>query len=261
MSDTKELVGAICDFCGKEIGMLDASYYARGPEEDIGRTLHAVCAIGSKDHEIKRLSDSLSLLRRRVEELETALKRARGRLSSTLDAGVIADLDAALSRASSPSLQDERERAARPTRSYPSVIDEIVAERSRQISKGYDARHDDAHNDRSIAMAAAAYAAAGAGKSPTGAALWPWNIDQFKPENARRNLIVAATLCVAEVERIERSSEQPCPKCNGSGFNGRGTGYDDVCDHCGGARYMPQRDAPPSPREEERAAREEGAKK
>jgi hypothetical protein len=30
-----------------------------------------------------------------------------------------------------------------------------------------------------------------------------------------------------------------CPKCQGSGFSGRGTGYDDVCDECGGLRYLP----------------------
>lgn len=26
----------------------------------------------------------------------------------------------------------------------------------------------------------------------------------------------------------------PCPKCHGSGFTGRGSGYDDVCDCTGG---------------------------
>lgn len=30
-----------------------------------------------------------------------------------------------------------------------------------------------------------------------------------------------------------------CAQCGGSGFNGRGTGYDDVCSECGGQRYMP----------------------
>lgn len=31
-------------------------------------------------------------------------------------------------------------------------------------------------------------------------------------------------------------SETACPKCGGSGFNGNGTGYSDVCDECGGTR-------------------------
>lgn len=29
-----------------------------------------------------------------------------------------------------------------------------------------------------------------------------------------------------------------CAKCGGSGFSGRGSGYDDVCDECGGTRVM-----------------------
>ena len=32
-----------------------------------------------------------------------------------------------------------------------------------------------------------------------------------------------------------------CPCCGGSGFSGRGSGYDDVCDECGGQRQMPAR--------------------
>lgn len=32
---------------------------------------------------------------------------------------------------------------------------------------------------------------------------------------------------------------QPCGTCGGSGFSGRGTGYDDVCGECGGLKYFP----------------------
>jgi hypothetical protein len=30
-----------------------------------------------------------------------------------------------------------------------------------------------------------------------------------------------------------------CPVCGGSGFSGRGTGYDDVCGECGGQKKLP----------------------
>lgn len=30
-----------------------------------------------------------------------------------------------------------------------------------------------------------------------------------------------------------------CDRCGGSGFSGRGTGYDDVCGHCGGTKRLP----------------------
>lgn len=32
---------------------------------------------------------------------------------------------------------------------------------------------------------------------------------------------------------------RPCEVCRGSGFSGRGSGYDDVCSECGGQRYFP----------------------
>ena len=32
---------------------------------------------------------------------------------------------------------------------------------------------------------------------------------------------------------------RPCETCGGSGFSGRGSGYDDVCGECGGLKYFP----------------------
>ena len=40
-----------------------------------------------------------------------------------------------------------------------------------------------------------------------------------------------------------------CPRCGGGGFSGRGTGYDDVCDWCGGQGQMPREIAYPEPYE------------
>lgn len=41
--------------------------------------------------------------------------------------------------------------------------------------------------------------------------------------------------------REENTSEYliPCPQCHGSGFSGYGSGYDAVCDWCGGLRQVP----------------------
>lgn len=86
-----------------------------------------------------------------------------------------------------------------------SVIDEIVSERRRQVTtEGYDTKHDDAHRDGAIAKAAAAYAAASV-KAATGAMLWPWSIDKFKPKHGRDSLIKAAALIIAEIERRDRA--------------------------------------------------------
>ena len=103
-----------------------------------------------------------------------------------------------------------------------SVIDEIAAERKRQIEKeGWSHEHDDQHEDGSLADAAACYAAttsafkaeqyASTGYEPYTAylPLWPksWADCWWRPKkNRRRRLIVAAALLVAEIERLDRAS-------------------------------------------------------
>lgn len=87
-----------------------------------------------------------------------------------------------------------------------SIIEEIVEKRKRQIEvHGYDAAHDDAHTDKSIARAAAAYAIS-AVSSAKGALIYPWDLDGFRPDGARNNLITAAALCIAEIERLDRAA-------------------------------------------------------
>lgn len=101
-----------------------------------------------------------------------------------------------------------------------SAIDEIMAERARQIAKGYDAAHDDRHTDGSIARAAGAYALHGktvlALMGPPSRPLltrqadpkywWPWSEEAYQPGTDRERLIKAAALIVAEIERLDRSA-------------------------------------------------------
>jgi hypothetical protein len=78
------------------------------------------------------------------------------------------------------------------------VIEEIRAERERQMGQeGWTYRHDDRHNNREIAKAAACYAVG----NHVG---WPWSMRWWNPKTYRRNLIRAAALLVAEIERIDR---------------------------------------------------------
>ena len=88
----------------------------------------------------------------------------------------------------------------------PYLINEIAAERQRQIEvEGWSVDHDDQHADGSLAMAAAAYAHP---LSKTAKWLWPpsWSLDWWKPKDRRRDLIRAAALIVAEIERLDRAS-------------------------------------------------------
>ena len=108
-----------------------------------------------------------------------------------------------------------------------SVLSEVMYERVRQISKGYDAAHDDSSETGGQARAAAYYATAAyfqrkwyenncidltpdeladiewqAREDSVG---YPWYIGTRKVSaTARKNLIKAAALIVAEIERIDR---------------------------------------------------------
>lgn len=99
------------------------------------------------------------------------------------------------------------------------VIGEIITERRRQIEKeNFSQTHDDAHEKFELAAAAACYAYPlsvvidghgleigfpNPGTLPLG---WPesWDASWWKPSGDRRNLIKAAALIIAEIERIDR---------------------------------------------------------
>lgn len=100
------------------------------------------------------------------------------------------------------------------------VIAEIAAERRRQIAaEGWSPEHDDAHSRGEMAWAAACYAMPETRTFPeTGdrgkflgmksflAAMWPWDWSWWKPKGRRRDLIRAAALIVAEIERLDRAA-------------------------------------------------------
>jgi len=81
---------------------------------------------------------------------------------------------------------------------------DVLAERRRQIeAEGWTPEHDDEHDGGELALAAACYATA----SPDGFSdlvQWPWEEEAWKPKDRRRNLIKAAALLLAEIERLDR---------------------------------------------------------
>lgn len=96
------------------------------------------------------------------------------------------------------------------------VIDEIAAERARQIvGEGWSPKHDDAHRAGEMAGAAACYTMHGLtihdgwlmrSTERMVRDLWPWAQDWWKPKDRRRDLIRAAALIVAEIERLDRAA-------------------------------------------------------
>lgn len=93
--------------------------------------------------------------------------------------------------------------------SWPaSVCDEVLRERLHQVNKkGFTPEHDNIHSNGQLAQAAASYIWWGAGGGVphgTSPATWPWEASWWKPTTPRRDLIKAAALIVAEIERLDR---------------------------------------------------------
>lgn len=98
------------------------------------------------------------------------------------------------------------------------VLDEIALERQHQSDLGFNKGHDDQLHNGALARAAAAYAwLAGspnydASKSTIGVrsekdypfSIWPFDTSWWKPKGRRKDLVRAAALIVAEIERIDR---------------------------------------------------------
>ena len=86
---------------------------------------------------------------------------------------------------------------------------DVLAERRRQIEvEGWTPEHDDEHGACELSDAAACYAlgseAADVGDVPD---CWPqsWDESWWRPsQDRRRNLVKAAALLLAEIERLDR---------------------------------------------------------
>ena len=99
------------------------------------------------------------------------------------------------------------------------VIEDIASERERQkTTEGWTLAHDDAHESGEMAGAAACYIMNGLriGNEELFLCvkkmvddLWPWAKGWWKPKDRRRDLIRAAALIVAEIERLDRKSQTP----------------------------------------------------
>lgn len=96
------------------------------------------------------------------------------------------------------------------------VLQDIAAERTRQVEgERFSFEHDDGYLNGELPNAAAAYAMI-AGQCPTARAfsmdssaippIWPvsWADHWFKPTTPRQDLVKAAALIIAEIQRLDR---------------------------------------------------------
>lgn len=121
--------------------------------------------------------------------------------------------------ATARSMEAWQTRAA-PTGQTPQAWLDVQAERKRQVeAEGWTPEHDDAHSHGQMARAAACYALAGSSAPNDGTAAllvslaWPWDEQWWKPSTARRDLVKACSLALAEIERLDRAgiSQSPQP--------------------------------------------------
>lgn len=116
--------------------------------------------------------------------------------------------------ATARSMEAWQTRAA-PTGQTPQAWLDVQAERKRQVEvEGWTPEHDDEHNGGELADAAACYALSAAGWSTYAAReRWPWPLEWWKPSTARRDLVKACSLALAEIERLDRAgiSQDPQP--------------------------------------------------
>lgn len=103
--------------------------------------------------------------------------------------------------------------AAAPGKEVPQAWLDVQAERKRQVEvEGWTPEHDDAHSHGQIARAAACYALAGSSAPNDGTAAllvslaWPWDEQWWKPSTARRDMVKACALGLAEIERLDRAA-------------------------------------------------------
>lgn len=88
----------------------------------------------------------------------------------------------------------------------PAILD-VVAERQRQQSvEGWTPEHDNAYQNSELADAAACYATHAHNQGFSTPAHWPWSPDWWKQSGARRDLVKAGALILAEIERIDRAA-------------------------------------------------------
>jgi|GEM_PF-7125411 len=97
-----------------------------------------------------------------------------------------------------------------------SAIDDVIAERVRQVEvEGWTSEHDDAHKPGELSSAAMGYVQSAAcqlshdGLKLEGTPLfWPWDSSWFKPSTPQRDLVKAAALILAEIERLDRAAAE-----------------------------------------------------
>ena len=197
---TADAIDRLKAFPGDEL--IDLSQH-EGEQVDIDiATLNQWYELSSPDN-ILALVEALEKAQQRIAELEEAEQKLCA-------ANVTLDARAELA---------ERRLAEMESRTVTAAAADVLAERQRQVTaEGWSPKHDDQYKNTELAFAASCYAFHAAAASwdleDNGIPYdshpvpkqWPWDPSWWRPTDARRDLVKAGALILAEIERIDRAA-------------------------------------------------------
>ncbi|EIV2467854.1 ead/Ea22-like family protein [Klebsiella pneumoniae] len=197
---TADAIDRLKAFPGDEL--IDLSQH-EGEQVDIDiATLNQWYELSSPAN-VLALVEALEKAQQRIAELEEAEQKLCA-------ANVTLDARAELA---------ERRLAEMESRTVTAAAADVLAERQRQVTaEGWSPKHDDQYKNTELAFAASCYAFHAAAASwdleddgiPYDShpvpKQWPWDPSWWKPTDARRDLVKAGALILAEIERIDRAA-------------------------------------------------------
>ncbi|HFI5595866.1 TPA: ead/Ea22-like family protein [Raoultella planticola] len=232
-----------CHICGAEMtiqrmsasrityGCTGATYDETGCHYAEGRSIaddhyteSRITVVDVNDPDVLTLVEALEKSESRLHEVavacataEQALEQAQQRIAELEDAeqklcAANVTLDARAELA-------ERQLSKLESRTVTAAATDVLAERQRQVTaEGWSPKHDDQYKNTELAFAASCYAfhAAAASwdleddgipyDSHPAPKQWPWDPSWWKPTGARRDLVKAGALILAEIERLDRAA-------------------------------------------------------
>lgn len=146
------------------------------------------------------LAQQLALLKDDGFDLDT-LGIGVDALASLSDVGAAAGEGAGVEKAAPAASAIKRRRGV-------AAIEDVIAERERQVAiEGWAPAHDDTYRAGELPAAAVCYALHGAPQQGC-PQQWPFAAEWWKPGEPRRNLVKAAALLIAEIERLDRAEKR-----------------------------------------------------
>lgn len=95
---------------------------------------------------------------------------------------------------------DKQQTPSPSSQAVGTALADALAERQRQLdAEGWTPAHDDQYRNDELTRAAMCYLLGNPGS-------WPWEYRWWKPADRRRNLIKAAALIIADIERLDRAA-------------------------------------------------------